>query len=91
MKSGEVKLCVQYVKTELPKEGGCTPVIVVLPLLCFPSLVLVELFHEPAQQQKPVGAASKLNHLTKGYWESKLLELGGGVNGRSSITFPMWQ
>ena len=81
MKSGEMKPCMQYHKTELPEEGGCTPVIMDLPLLCFPSFVLLELFHEPAQQQKPVGAASKLNHLTKGPWESKLLELGGGEQG----------
>lgn len=56
---------------QVPRERGCTPVIVVLPLLCFSLLVFVELFHELAQQQKPVGAASNLNHLKK----SKLLEL----------------
>lgn len=59
------------VTKQVPKGRGCTPVIVVLPLLCFSLLLLVELFHEPAQQQKPVGATSNLNHLRK----SKLLEL----------------
>lgn len=66
-----MKLCVLYDKTEVPKEGGYTPVIMVLPLLCFSLLVLVELFHKPAQQQKLVGAPSNLNH----HKRSKLLQL----------------
>lgn len=49
VKSGEMKLCVQCHKTELPKEGGCTPGLMVVPLRWFPSFVLVELFHKPAQ------------------------------------------
>lgn len=59
----------RYDKTEVPKDRDCTPVMVVLPLLCFSLLVLVELFHKLAQQ--PVGAARSLNHLTK----RKLLQL----------------
>lgn len=61
----------RYDRTEVPNERGCTLVIMVLPFLCFSLLVFVELFHKLTQQQKPVGAASNLNHLKK----SKLLLL----------------
>lgn len=41
----------------MAKERGCTPVIVVLPLLCFSLLVLVELFHDQ------LSSRSLLEHL----------------------------
>lgn len=50
----------------------------------------LELFYKPAQQQKSVGAATKLNHLTRGSGESKPLELGVCGNGGSNMTFPTW-